>query len=131
MAETGRCLCGSVTWAYEGDPTWACHCHCDDCRRNCAAPMVSFIGVPLANFAWTGATPSHYASSKGVKRHFCGTCGTPMAFQAEHYVGEIHVYAASLDDPTTFKPEFHVYYREKLPWVHISDDLPKHAGNAP
>jgi hypothetical protein len=87
---------------------------------------VAFVGVALADFKWTGATPKVYASSKGVQRHFCDTCGTPMAFQAEHYAGEIHVYAASLAQPQTFKPEFHVYYDNKLEWLHMADDLPKY-----
>ena len=122
----GHCLCGAVSWEYTGAQTWACLCHCDDCRRNCAAPVVAFIGIPLDTFKWTGAAPKVYASSKGVKRHFCDTCGTPMAFQAEHYVGEIHVYAASMEQPRAFQPEFHVYYDNKLEWLHMADDLPKY-----
>ena len=68
----GHCFCGAVSWEYpDGAETWACHCHCHDCRRNCAAPVVSFIGVPLSAFRWTGATAKTFASSPGVTRHFC------------------------------------------------------------
>lgn len=49
-----------------------------------------------------------------------------MAFQAAHYVGEIHLYAASMETPEAFTPEFHVHYREKLEWLHMADDLPKY-----
>jgi hypothetical protein len=122
----GHCLCGAVSWEYTGAETWACFCHCDDCRRNCAAPVVAFIGVPLDVFKWTGTAPKVYASSKGVKRHFCDACGTPMAFEAERYVGEIHLYATALEKPETFTPEFHVHYTEKLEWLHMADDLPKY-----
>ena len=122
----GHCLCGATSWEYSGDQTWACYCHCDDCRRNCAAPVTAFIGVLLDSFKWTGNTPKIYRSSKGVQRHFCGTCGTPMAFQAEHYAGEIHLYAASLEHPQDFKPKFHVHCAEKLDWLQLSDDLPKY-----
>ena len=128
MTTKGHCHCGAVRWEFSGAPTWACHCHCADCRRNCSAPMTSFIGVPLDRFRWLGVAPKTYASSPGVKRLFCDTCGTPMAFQAEHYAGEIHVYAASLEDPETFEPAFHVHYADRLPWLHLSDDLPKYAG---
>ena len=31
-----------------------------------------------------------------------------MAFQAEHYPGEIHLYAATLENPQDFEPTFHV-----------------------
>ncbi len=122
----GHCLCGATSWEYTGAETWACYCHCDDCRRNCSAPVTAFIGVALDNFKWTGKTPKVYASSKGVERHFCETCSTPMAFQAEHYAGEIHLYAANLENPQDFTPEFHVHYNAKLDWLHIHDDLPKY-----
>ena len=52
-----------------------------------------------------------------------------MAFQAEHYAGEIHLYAAILDNPQDFKPEFHVHYDEKLDWLRLTDDLPKYTGS--
>lgn len=122
----GHYLCGAITWEYEGAETWACFCHCDSCRRNCAAPVVAFIGVPLAGFQWTGTTPKVYSSSTGVQRHFCDACGTPMAFQADHYAGEIHLYASALEQPQEFAPEFHVHYAEKLEWLHMADDLPKY-----
>ncbi|KIN66280.1 Glutathione-dependent formaldehyde-activating GFA [Sulfitobacter noctilucicola] len=54
-----------------------------------------------------------------------------MAFQADHYPGEIHLYAVTLTDPTAFEPEFHVHYESRLPWVHLADELPRHAGSAP
>ena len=121
----GRCLCGRIRWSFEGEPTWSCFCHCDDCRRNCAAPVVAFLGVPVARFVWK-AEPEVYESSPGVRRLFCGRCGTPMAFEADRYAGEIHLYAASLEEPEDFAPRFHVHHDEALPWLHLADDLPRH-----
>ncbi|WP_240514075.1 GFA family protein [Paramylibacter kogurei] len=122
----GHCFCGQTRWEYSGDETWSCYCHCDDCRRTCGAPVTAFIGVPIDRFRWTGKSPKRYQSSFGVLRHFCETCGSPMAFDAEHYPGEIHLYAASLENPADFKPLFHVHYDSKLPWLHLTDDLPKY-----
>ena len=85
MVTTGRCLCGDIRWQYEGEVTWACYCHCDDCRRNCAAPVVAWLGVPLKNFKWLGKATGTYNSSKGVSRHFCRNCGSPIAFEAQKY----------------------------------------------
>ena len=128
----GHCLCKDVAWCYEKTgKIWACHCHCKDCTRQCAAPIVSFIGVSLAKFQWTGAKSAIFNSSKGVRRHFCKRCGTPMAFDADHYQGEIYLYAATLEDREAFQPECHVHYKSKLPWVHWQDDLPKYDGFLP
>ena len=108
---SGYCLCRNVRYRFGGPRTWACFCHCEDCWRNCAAPIVAYIGVPLEGFRWQvgeqeGTEPAFYPSSQGVKRFFCNQCGTPMAFQAEHYPGEIHLYAATLENPEDFKPTF-------------------------
>lgn len=128
MSKSGRCLCGETRWEYDGEATWCCYCHCDDCRRNCAAPVVAWLGVPLRNFRWTAAQPRTFNSSKGVHRHFCATCGSPMGFEADHYAGGMHLYAGSLEDPSDFKPTFHVNYKSKLPWLELNDNLPKYDG---
>ena len=128
MMTTGRCLCGNVRWQYDGEVTWACYCHCDDCRRNCAAPVVAWLGVPLSKFKWLGEVPGMYKSSEGVKRHFCKNCGTPMAFEADHYKGVMHLYAASLDNPEQFEPTFHVNHDSKLSWLKLEDNLKKYSG---
>lgn len=126
MTTRGHCLCKKTSWAFDGDVTWACYCHCDDCRRNCGAPVVGWLGVPVKNFRWTGEAPKTFESSKGVRRHFCGTCGSPIGFEADHYAGGMHLYAGSLEDPTEFKPQFHVNFQSKLPWLPMEDDLPKY-----
>lgn len=128
MSTTGRCLCGKVRWSFEGEMSWACYCHCDDCRRNCAAPVVAWLGVPATQFRWLGEEPHSYNSSRGVKRHFCGHCGTPMGFVADHYEGGMHLYAASLDNPEQFTPTFHVNYESKLDWLALEDKLQKYEG---
>ena len=122
----GRCLCGAVGWAYEGPENWQAHCHCDSCRRNTASPFTTFLGVPLAAFRWTGAEPATYRSSPGVRRRFCAACGTPVAYEADRYPGEIHLYAAALENPAEARPQAHVHVAEKLPWIVLADDLPKH-----
>ena len=122
----GRCLCGAVRYAYTEPVNWRGHCHCESCRRNCSAPMTTFFGVDNGQWRWTGATPALYVSSPGVQRFFCGTCGTPMAYTHKQFPDETHFYAASLDDPADFVPERHFHYEERLPWLHLNDDLKTH-----
>ena len=128
MATHGHCLCKKTSFEYHGEVTWACYCHCDDCRRNCATPVVGWLGVPRSSFVWTGEPPKSFESSPGIFRHFCGTCGSPVGFEADHYPGGMHLYAASLSNPEDFKPTFHVNYQSKLPWLEMTDDLPKYDG---
>ncbi len=124
----GRCLCGEVAYEFDGPMLWRAHCHCESCRRNTASPFTTFFGVAKDSYRFTGRSPSVYHSSPGVSRHFCANCGTPVAYESARWPDEIHFYAASLDDPAHFEPERHVHYEEKLPWIHLADDLPKIEG---
>lgn len=120
---TGRCLCGAVAYDFAGPPNWQAHCHCDSCRRNCSAPFTSYFAISHGKWRWTGTVPAVFHSSPGVRRHFCATCGTPMAFEGDKWAHEIHFYAASLADPAAFRPSAHVNWNEHLPWVALADGL--------
>lgn len=126
---TGRCLCGDVRYEWTAKPKWAAHCHCESCRRTCSAPFTSFFGIADEAWRWTGAEPRLYESSPGVRRFFCGRCGTPMAYAADRFPGETHFYAASMDNPETYAPTAHVYVAERLSWVHLADDLREYEGS--
>ena len=128
MITCGYCFCKKTKWAFKGTPHWSCYCHCDDCRRNCAAPVVAWLGVPLEKFEWTGNAPKTLESSPGVFRHFCADCGSPMGFEADHYPGGMHLYAASMEYPEQFSPTFHVNYQSRLPWLQMNDTLKKYDG---
>jgi len=122
----GRCLCGAVRYEYDGPENWVGHCHCESCRRNCSAPFTTFVGVPRSAVRMTGVAPAIYRSSPGVRRLFCGACGSPVAFDADKYPDEIHFYLAALEDSRGLEPTFHVFAGEMVPWVHLGDALPKH-----
>jgi hypothetical protein len=126
----GRCLCGEVSYTYEGLENWRGHCHCESCRRNTASPFTTFMGVAKAAFRFTGKPPKVYRSSPGVRRSFCANCGTPMAYENDKDPDEIHLYAATLASSADFAPQFHVHYEERVPWVELADDLPRHEGES-
>ncbi|WP_193370987.1 GFA family protein [Pelagibius marinus] len=126
----GRCLCGDVTYEYNGPENWRAYCHCESCRRNTASPVTAFFGVPRAACRFTGKAPSVYKSSPGVRRLFCGRCGSPMAYESDRFPDEIHLYAASLDRPEDYVPQGHVHCAEQLPWFDVRDDLPRYPGGS-
>jgi hypothetical protein len=130
MTETcrGRCLCKAVSFEID-TPIKACvNCHCESCRRQCSAPMTTYIGVPDTQWRWTGKAPKVYHSSPGVERTFCENCGTPLSFRSEKLSGFMHLYFAAMEEPEKFEPELHVTYEEKLSWLNIGDGLPKRNG---
>ncbi|MEM7528370.1 MAG: GFA family protein [Pseudomonadota bacterium] len=126
----GHCLCGEVSFEYEGPELFRGHCHCESCRRQTASPFTTFMGVPDGAWRWTGREPAFYVSSPGRRRYFCPTCGAPVAFTDEAQPGEIHFYAALLEDHTDFVPEIHFHDEERVSWIELSDDLPRRQGSA-
>lgn len=124
---TGRCLCGKIAFAYTGAPNWTLHCHCESCRRATSSPVTTWISVPRAGFAFTQGAPRHFASSPGVRRGFCGDCGSPLSYENESMPDEVHLYAASLTDPSEVAPSRHVFAAEQVPWLEILDELPRYA----
>ena len=130
MTLSGHCLCGQIRWISPGPILWAGHCHCESCRRACSAPFTSFFGVPRDTVEWSGTPSVHKTSGGRVQRGFCGTCGSQMFYRNDIWPDECHLYAATLDDPSQFSPQAHYHYAERLPWVSITDDLPKYPGSA-
>lgn len=126
----GHCLCGQLAWEFQGPMKWAGHCHCESCRRNTSSPFTTWFGVPTAAHRFTGREPAIYESSPGAKRYFCPNCGTPMAFESARWPGEIHLYAASLENSKDFAPKFHVHVGEMVPWITLGDDLPRYDRSA-
>jgi len=128
---SGRCLCGDVTFEFEGEPNWVAHCHCESCRRTCGAPVTTFIAVARSGARYPKAQPAVFGSSPGVRRHFCGKCGSPLAYDADDYPHEIHFYVAALDNPNDYEATKHVFAREQLDWFEVHDDLPRLATEGP
>jgi hypothetical protein len=131
---TGRCLCGNIKFETPIEPLWVAHCHCESCRRNTGAPVATFVGMRNDDVSWDGERRI-YASSPGTRRGFCSDCGTPLTYEADRHPGEVHFYVSVFDDPGMFSPEVHVHFRERIPWLELSDDLPRFAemsdGNEP
>ena len=53
-----------------------------------------------------------------------------QTIECERWPDEAHLYAATMADPCRFKPDAHFHYAGKLPWIDITDRLPKHPGSA-
>ncbi len=125
---TGGCLCGQVRYETEGTPFHSTVCHCTDCRRVTAAPFVAWFSVPSAKLRFVAGAPKLFASSRGVLRGACATCGTPLTYQHIDLQDEVDITTCSLDDPELVPPRDHVRTRSKLSWVHTNDGLPSFAG---
>jgi hypothetical protein len=89
--------------------------------------MTTWISVPCSAFRFKKGTPCYFNSSLGVTRSFCGTCGSQLTYENERIPDEVHLYAASLADPSQVSPSRHVFVEEQLPWLETADRLPRFA----
>jgi len=124
---TGSCFCGTVRFAARGEPIAVALCHCSMCRRSAGAPVVAWAMFPLSDFEWSRGKPAVYASTPGVERSFCRTCGTTLTFVADFMPGLVDVTVASFEDPAALSPQMHIWDGARLPWLATSDSLPRHA----
>jgi hypothetical protein len=122
----GHCYCGAVQFEVNGAPIWVSHCHCQSCRRHTASVMATFAGYYPNQLTYTTAQPASYSSDDGVKRSFCGRCGSPISYESDRWPDQVHLYLGIFDDPDSIQPEDHVYFGEKIAWLNIGDELPRH-----
>ena len=124
---TGGCQCGAVRYRLSGEPLMAALCHCSMCRRANAAPAVAWAMYPESKVDFVNERPTEYQSSAEARRGFCSRCGTQISFVAGYIPGLIDITIGSLDDPNAIAPTFHYWDSKRLAWLHVSDDLPRHA----
>lgn len=127
----GGCLCGAVRYRAQGQPLGVEYCHCSMCRRASGAPVVVWAAFPSVAVTFTRGEPARYGSSERGRRGFCSHCGSTLTFQWSDRVEEIDLSVGTLDDPGRLAPRWHIYTADRVPWLHIADDLPRHPQRRP
>jgi hypothetical protein len=124
--ERGGCMCGAVRSRALGEPLCVVYCHCRDCRRATGAPVSVFAGYPSERVEALAGEPVSYESSPGVRRSFCGRCGTSLSYEDKRLPGEIYLSVGAFDAPERFRPQSHGWESQRLGWLSISDALGRH-----
>jgi hypothetical protein len=123
---TGGCLCGALRYEARGEPIYAGHCYCEDCRKASGSGFIPFMGYPAASFSVTG--PTSQVTTKAFNggdavRNFCPRCGSLVfgGIVGEH---ESHtIYAGSLDDPAAFQPKMALFNSRRPAWATLPPDV--------
>ena len=122
----GGCLCGDIRYRIEGAARRATSCHCLHCRRASGAAFVTWVEFRAQDFTLVSGAPSRYESRPRVSRQFCGRCGTQLIYRHADQPDTIDVTACSLDAADAVSPDDHVWCDRMLPWVKVSDGLPRY-----
>jgi hypothetical protein len=125
----GGCFCRAIRYRLTAAPRGSMICHCRTCRSLFAAPVVAWLSVPAAAFAFTRGTPSIFSTSAPITRWFCGACGTHVAYVSKDEPDDVEVSTCSLDDPAVTAPTHHSWLSHDLPWTRFGDGLPTYGGS--
>jgi hypothetical protein len=123
---TGGCLCGALRYAVKGEPLYAGHCYCTDCRKASGSGFIPFIGVARSAVTFSGRTLVYRSKARGggdAVRNSCPVCGG-LVFGGEAGKSEsFTIYAGSLDEPTRFCPTIAIFTRNRPDWAVIPPGL--------
>ncbi len=123
---TGGCLCGALRYEADGEPLFAGHCYCEDCRKASGSGFVPFMGFASGAVRFNGQTrkfTSKAARGGDAVRNSCPVCSS-LVFGGE--IGKTDsftIYAGSLDDPSSFRPRIAIFARNRPPWAVIPPEL--------
>jgi hypothetical protein len=121
LNHSGGCQCGAVRFHIEGTLGDASVCHCRMCQKafgNFFAPLVS---LGKAKMTWTRGVPKTFQSSNFVTRAFCGSCGTPLTYEAPDGIA---LAIGAFDEPQKITPKIQWGIEGKLDYVDHIADLP-------
>ena len=129
----GSCLCKGIRFEISGALTPATHCHCQMCRKAHGAAFGTYAGLQAGQFRLLAGAEliRRYASSPGILRTFCATCGSTLQWLREAKPEQMEIALGTLDDDPGLRPVAHIFVASKAPWFEITDSLPQHAAGMP
>ena len=119
----GGCLCGGVRYRVAGVLRDAMACHCTQCRKS-TGHYAAFSACRSDELVMENdRTLAWYESSPGVRRGFCGNCGSTL-FWDDLSRDYIAVAAGSLGEPTGIVLTKHIFAADKGDYYRIEDVPP-------
>ena len=128
----GGCLCGAVRYHLTAPPHYVYFCHCRDCQRESGSPFVTDMNIDRAAVRITGPLTRYTRigdSGKPIHRNFCSLCGTTVLTEFDVDPEHVSVKACSLDDPSSVRPDRHLFSSRMQPWLQMTDGLTRYEGD--
>jgi hypothetical protein len=129
---TGGCACGAIRYEISDEPLASTDCQCRDCQHTSGTGHGSYLTFPSRRNVTLNGNASHWemtADSGNVKtRGFCPACGSPVYVTFAAAPDFFTVHAASLDDPSRYKPQLVLYRARGHAWDHVDPVLPRFDG---
>lgn len=121
----GGCFCGLVRYRLKARPMFVHCCHCSDCQRQLGSAFVINGIVEAENVEILQGAPVTITLSTDSGRphdvYRCARCQSPLWSDYGRRKWLSFLRLATLDRPSAFTPDVHIYTRSKLDWVPLPE----------
>ena len=125
---TGGCSCGAIRYEIDSPPVEMADCQCRQCQRRSGTGHGSYVSfMSRAAVKLTGQAREWDVTGDGgtLKRHaFCPACGSPVFLTIPAVPDLFIVHAASLDDPSVYRPQHVLYRSSAYAWDAVDPNVP-------
>ena len=125
---TGGCACGAIRYETDAAPVVMLNCHCRDCQRASGSGYAPHLAVPKASVRIQGE-PRYYRTvgdaGRAIERGFCAACGSPLMSRLERIPDILVLRAASLENPSLYKPAMDTFTDSAWHWDAMNSDTQK------
>jgi hypothetical protein len=130
----GGCACGAIRYEISSEPVFSNDCQCRQCQQESGTGHQSHLTFRRADVKLIGEA-RHWDmvgdSGNAKTRSFCPTCGSPVYLRFSAMPEFFAVRAASLDDPSRYRPQVVTYAARGYAWDHLDPAIPKFDGMPP
>ena len=123
----GGCSCGKIRYRVATEPLFVHCCHCLNCQRQTGSAFVINVLIETERVELLAGEPQRVdvprddGSEQRIFR--CPTCQVAV-FSHYGHPGVAFVRAGTLDDPSSVRPDVHIYTRSRVPWLTLPESVP-------
>jgi hypothetical protein len=124
----GGCFCGAIRYQVSATPAMVAYCHCADCRRSGGSVVSVLAGFPREGHALLQGDPRYHEDQQGIRRGFCGDCGTSLYYQNPNFPENLYLHIGSFDEPEALPPDRHTWLSQRVSWHRVDDEFARYDG---
>ncbi|TRD16933.1 GFA family protein [Palleronia caenipelagi] len=121
----GSCLCGEIRFRVSGPLLPVVGCHCVQCRKTSGHYWAAT--ATRRELLEISGTPKWYESTPGIKRGFCGRCGSSLFWDDGGDL--VSIAPGGLDEGEPPAMVGHIFCASKGSYYEVADGLPQAAAS--
>jgi hypothetical protein len=124
---TGGCSCGQVRYELLDKPIRVHCCHCTDCQRHTGSAfvlnaLIETSAIKILRGKLRAVPVPRAFAPHDIYR--CPECRVALWSDYGHRSQIRFVRVGTLDHPTAFPPDIHIYTETKVPWLKLPKGKP-------